>query len=141
MIEGLALITLVASGFCVLAKARSLVVRRRQKVLASRIPTTLGDWGLSSAHDKKFAVLKMFADDLGVEWNQLHPKDQLHGILQLKGPLLIDEDISEDFADAANDAFEKIEWNRNWETISDAVRGVAKQIESLESQMCQDAPE
>jgi hypothetical protein len=63
-----------------------------------------------------------------LEWNHLHPEDRFDGILTLKGLFLIDEDVSEDLANAVNDAFGEVDWNASWKTIADAVVGVARQL-------------
>ncbi len=131
MVEGLVVVTLVAGGFFALTRARGSAVHRRRQQMSKREPCTDRDWVFADANaadDKIIAVLNVFADDLGVEWNCLHPTDRFDGILSLKGAFLIDEDVSDDLSNAANDAFGEVNWDSSWETMADAVVGVARQL-------------
>ncbi|MGV3485150.1 MAG: hypothetical protein ACO1RT_12095 [Planctomycetaceae bacterium] len=136
MTEAFIVILAIAGGMLVLVKSRHNAVRRRSDAFLKREPVSDDPWtSMANEVDGStvLAVVDLFATDLSVPKDRLYPSDRFDGELQLRGMFLIDEIVADELLSAVKDRFGDVEWNERWETVSDAVFGMAKQIETKQS--------
>ena len=125
--------SLLVGGIVLLVLGRRRAVWRRRCKLESREPVAADVWtAMSSGVDQSTvaSILELFASDLEVPIDRLYPTDRFSEELQLKGLLLIDEVVVDDLIEAVRDRFGNVEWDKRWDTVSDATFGLAAQIES-----------